>query len=69
MPRSVNPIETVHIRVSTTPQVKLYLERLVAEGTFGKNVSEAAERLITAKLNDMMGPSRFAGILTADRSP
>ncbi len=68
MARSANPVETVHIRISTTPQVKMLLERLVAHGTFGKNVAEAAERLVTTKLNEMMGPATLTDALTSDRT-
>ena len=46
MPRSPNHIPTVQITVSTTPQVQGYLTRLVSTGLYGKNVAEAAERLI-----------------------
>ncbi len=67
MPRPANPTKTVHIRISTTPQVKVYLEILVAEGTFGKNASEAAERLISMKLNEMLGSTRFADVLAGYR--
>lgn len=68
MSRTANPARTVHIRISTTPRVKLYLERLVSEGTFGKNVGEAAERLISMKLNEMLGPQRYSHVLTNDNS-
>ncbi len=67
MARPANPAKTIQIRVSTTPQVRFYLERLVAEGTFGKNVAEAAERLISMKLNEMLGSERFAHVLPDDR--
>ncbi|MGH7896429.1 MAG: hypothetical protein ACREQQ_00635 [Candidatus Binatia bacterium] len=46
MPRSPNPLPTVQITVSTTPQVQQYLTELVKGGLYGKNVAEAAERLI-----------------------
>ena len=46
MPRSPNHLPTVQITVSTTPQVQGYLVRLVSTGLYGKNIAEAAERLI-----------------------
>jgi len=46
MPRSPNPLPTVTITVSTTPQVHRHLARLLSTGLYGKNVAEAAERLI-----------------------
>ena len=46
MPRSRNHLPTVTITVSTTPQVQQYLVELLSTGLYGKNVAEAAERLI-----------------------
>jgi hypothetical protein len=50
MPRNKNAIETVTITISTTPPVQQYLGRLVKSGLYGKNVAEAAERLITTQI-------------------
>lgn len=44
---------TVTITLSTTPQVKRWLEALVDDGTYGKNVAEAAERLIADKIREL----------------
>jgi hypothetical protein len=46
MPRARNHVPTVTITVSTTPQVYDSLVRLLSTGLYGKNVAEAAERLI-----------------------
>lgn len=46
MPRSANHLPTVTITISTTPQVHQHLVRLLSTGLYGKNVAEAAERLI-----------------------
>lgn len=54
MSRKPNRVETVPIRVSTTPQARALLERAVATGLYGKNVAEAAERLITRSLEDLV---------------
>jgi hypothetical protein len=48
--RPTNVNSTVTITVSTTPQVKRGLEKLVKAGTFGKSPAEAAERIISEKL-------------------
>ena len=53
MARPRNTAETVTITLSTTPQVKHYLEELLAEGLYGKNVAEAAERLIAEKIREL----------------
>jgi hypothetical protein len=46
MPRTANPIDTETFKISTTPPVVEHLRRLVKTGLYGKNSSEAAERLI-----------------------
>jgi hypothetical protein len=46
MPRAPNHLPTVTITISTTPQVQKYLVDLLSTGLYGKNVAEAAERLI-----------------------
>jgi hypothetical protein len=46
MPRARNHLPTVTITISTTPQVQRHLVDLLATGLYGKNVAEAAERLI-----------------------
>lgn len=46
MPRARNHVPTVTITISTTPQVQRYLVDLLSTGLYGKNVAEAAERLI-----------------------
>jgi hypothetical protein len=46
---------TITITLSTTPQIRKWLEVLVADGTYGKNVAEAAERLIADKIRELRG--------------
>lgn len=53
MARTPNPLPTVTITVSTTPQVQSYLARLVSTGLFGKNAAEAAERLIARSVEQL----------------
>ena len=53
MARPRNSAETVTLTLSTTPQVKRYLEVFVADGTYGKNAAEAAERLIAEKIREL----------------
>lgn len=54
MPRKKNLVETVPVPISTTPQVQRYLEALVATGLYGKNPSEAAERLVTREIERLV---------------
>jgi hypothetical protein len=61
MARPKNSAETVTITLSTTPQVRGYLEVLVADGTYGKNVAEAAERLIAEKIRELRSSAAFSG--------
>jgi hypothetical protein len=55
MARQPNQLPTATLTVSTTPQVLLELERLVATGHFGKNTAEAAERIISSYLHSAFG--------------
>lgn len=53
MGRRQNHVETVPLKLSTTPHVIKALERLVRTGKFGKTPSEAAEELLRAKLREV----------------
>lgn len=53
MPRSRNPVNTVKLQLSTTPQVVEALEALAKTGKFGKNASEAGEELLRLKLREV----------------
>ena len=53
MARRPNTAETVTITLSTTPQVRRYLESLVTNGTYGKNAAEAADRLISERIREL----------------
>ena len=63
MARQPNLEPTVQIKFSTTEKMKTYLEWLVAEGTYGRNISEAVEKIVADKINELKGPDRFAEIL------
>jgi hypothetical protein len=54
MARPSNIQESVVIRITTTPVVKRYLQQLVDTGTWGKNVADAAERVVSMSLSDMV---------------
>jgi hypothetical protein len=53
MARARNSVATVTLTLSTTLQVRNWLEVLVADGTYGKNVAEAAERLLADKIREV----------------
>lgn len=59
MPREANKIETVTITISTTPPVKQHLESLVATGLYGKNAAEAAERIVTRGLEQLIAEGKL----------
>jgi hypothetical protein len=46
------------ITISTTPQIRSYLEALVTLGVYGKNPAEAAEQLIKESLRDDLREKR-----------
>ncbi|MCU7838890.1 MAG: hypothetical protein KZQ94_05875 [Candidatus Thiodiazotropha sp. (ex Troendleina suluensis)] len=54
MARTPNKLDTIEVKVSTTPQIAKYLDALVETGLYGKNRSEAAERLIAKGLEDLI---------------
>jgi hypothetical protein len=54
MPRAKNSVETVQITVSTTQQIRQYLEELTATGLYGKNVAETANELIALRIREMV---------------
>lgn len=53
MARPENDVQTVDVKLSTTPQVKALLEALAKTGRFGKNASEVGEELLRAKLREV----------------
>jgi hypothetical protein len=54
MPKPPNLIGSESITVTTTPYVRRYLEQLVKGGLYGKNAAEAAERLISRSIEELI---------------
>ncbi len=54
MARVPNKLETVEVKLSTTPQVAKYLDSLIDTGLYGKNRSEAAERLVAKGIEALL---------------
>jgi hypothetical protein len=54
MARVPNTLRTVVVKLSTTGLIVEYLEDLVKTGFYGKNSTEAAERLLAATLNKLV---------------
>lgn len=52
--RNRNQLETEQITISTTPIVVAYLQDLVGTGLYGKNHTEAAERVLASTLETMV---------------
>jgi len=57
--RPENLTRTVTITISTTPQVKRALEKLVRTGYYGKNPADAAERIIAQRLASSLNEQRI----------
>jgi hypothetical protein len=53
MARTRNPVKTVKLGLSTTPQVFDDLEALAKTGKFGKTASEVGEELLRLKLREV----------------
>ncbi len=69
MAKPKNLIESVVVQVTTTPQVRTLLERLVATGLYGKNIAEAAERLLARELERRVGSGSLEVPADDDRGP
>lgn len=51
--RRPNPVETLTLKLSTTPQVVARLEALALTGLYGKNGTEVAEELLRQKVREI----------------
>jgi len=69
MARTPNQLDTVDVRFSTTTQVRQCLERLVATGFYGRNTSDAVDRLLTETLRRLAaeGVIKLPPVLTKER--
>ncbi|MCB1095897.1 MAG: hypothetical protein R3F19_23305 [Verrucomicrobiales bacterium] len=54
MARTKNSLETIQVTLSTTLQIKNYLEQLTSTGLYGKNVAETATLLIQDQVKDLL---------------
>jgi hypothetical protein len=52
--RTANKVETVWVRISTTPKVKKYLDVLTTMELYGKTAPEVAERFISERIQDLI---------------
>ena len=62
MPRTRNKLATKTVKVSTNGQVVEYLHLLVETGLYGKNASEAAERLIAQGVERLLASGTITGV-------
>ena len=63
MARSKNVAGTVAITVSTTAEVKQYLELLAAGALYGKNAAEAANFLLSESLRELVREGTLPSVL------
>lgn len=71
MAKPPNQLSTVPLRLSTTSAVLEYLKQLVSTGLYGRNHTEAAERLIARGIERLLQEGtiqRIVGELPKDRS-
>ncbi|MEO0445429.1 MAG: hypothetical protein AAF191_05065 [Verrucomicrobiota bacterium] len=54
MPRAKNAVETVQITMSTTQQIRQFLEELTSSGLYGKNVAETANALVAERIRELL---------------
>ena len=60
MARPENSLGSVEIRISTNPILKAQLEELVKTGRYGKNVTEAAERIIAQEIGRLVDAGKLS---------
>lgn len=53
MARTKNPVETLLVKISTTPWAVKTLHELASTGRFGKNHAAVAEELLRMKLREI----------------
>ena len=53
-------MDSVEIRISTNPILKAQLEQLVRTGRYGKNVTEAAERIIAQEIGRLVDAGKLS---------
>ena len=71
MAKPPNQLNTAPLRLSTTNAVLEYLKQLVSTGLYGRNHTEAAERLIARGIERLLQEGtiqRTTGELPKDRS-
>ena len=54
MARPTNSFDTVSMTIAVTPQIKMYLEDLTLDGTYGSSPAEAARLLISQAIEAKM---------------
>ena len=54
MARTKNSLETVQVTLSTTLQIKNYLDQLTNSGLYGKNVAETATQLVQDRVKELL---------------
>lgn len=59
MGRKENSLDSVEIRISTNPVLRAQLEELVKTGRYGKNVTEAAERIIAHEIGRLVDTGKL----------
>ena len=59
MPRPRNDLKTEPLTLATTPLVVGYLKQLLRTGLYGKNPADAAERLLSRTLEQLLRAGRI----------
>lgn len=54
MARPSNSFDSVSMTIAVTPQIKMYLEDLTLDGTYGSSPAEAARLLISQAIESKM---------------
>lgn len=60
--RPPNAQKSVIVKIRTTPQVKAYLEQLVAHGLYGKTAPEVANTLVSRGIEALIQNGHLAAL-------
>ena len=66
MARRENVLDSVDLRIASNPMIKGHLEALVRTGTYGKNATEAAERIISEEIRRLLNTGVLRPLTKSD---
>lgn len=69
MPKPRNLVQSERLLITTTPQVRVYLEALVATGLYGKNAPETAAQLLAGAIEERIREGTIKRLVSNGKRP